>query len=128
MRMIKAGGMKLDEFHIRHAAARAPTHGDAIAGGGIGIGGVEIDFAGAASRQHCVMRANGADLSCHAVQHISAIAAIALSGLHTRVDKFGAGNEIDGDMALKHGDIRMGARFFASGSIAPPARWRLQHG
>ncbi len=76
--MIKAGGMKLDEFHVCHAATRPPAHSDAVAGGGIRIGGVEIDLAGAASRQHCVMRANGADRAGHAVQHIGAVAAIAL--------------------------------------------------
>ena len=61
MGMIKAGRMKLDEFHVCDAATRAPAHGDAIAGRGIGIGGVKINLAGAAGRQHGVMRANGAD-------------------------------------------------------------------
>jgi len=48
MRVIQAGGMELDELHIRHAAAGAPTHRNTVAGGNIRIGGVKIRFAGAA--------------------------------------------------------------------------------
>ena len=78
MRMIKTGGMKLDEFHVRDAATRPPSHGDAVAGGGIGIGCVEIYFARAARRQHGIIRPDGPDLAGGAIQHIGAIAAVAL--------------------------------------------------
>ena len=89
--------MKLDEFHVCHAAARSPSHGDAVAGGGVGIGGIEVNLAGAPGRQHRVLRANGADRACYAIQHISAVAAVALlTGVSGQLTQFGAGNEIDG--------------------------------
>ena len=50
--VVKAGRVELDEFHVGHPAAGAPGHGDAVAGRRIGIGGVEIDLAGATGGQH----------------------------------------------------------------------------
>ena len=55
MRVVQAGRVELDELHVRDAAAGAPRHRDAVAGGGVGIGGVEVDLAGAAGGQHGVI-------------------------------------------------------------------------
>ncbi len=35
--VVQAGRMELHEFHVRHPAAGAPGHGDAVAGGAEGI-------------------------------------------------------------------------------------------
>src|SRR5690348_5239633 len=117
MGMIKAGRMKLDELHVCHPAACPPAHSDAVPSGGIRIGGVEIDLAGAASCQHRIMCANGADSAGHAIQHIGSIAAVAtlvtLARIPPEVNQFAGGNEIDCNMMLKHGDIGMAPRFFA---------------
>ena len=50
--VVQAGGMELVELHVRHPAAGAPSHGDAVAGRAVGIAGIEIDLAGAAGGQH----------------------------------------------------------------------------
>jgi hypothetical protein len=49
--MKQAGGMKLDELHVRDRHARAVGHGHAVAGGDVGVRGVEIDLAAAAGGQ-----------------------------------------------------------------------------
>ena len=51
MRMIEAGRVKLDEFHVGNATTGTPGHGDPVAGGGVRIGRVQIDLAGAARRE-----------------------------------------------------------------------------
>src|ERR1044071_10051588 len=43
--MIKTGRMELNEFHVGHRGSGAISHRHAIAGGDIGIGGIEIDLA-----------------------------------------------------------------------------------
>ena len=49
--------MELDELHVGDPAAGAPGHGDAVAGGGVGVAGVQVDLAGAAGGQHDAARA-----------------------------------------------------------------------
>lgn len=43
----EAGGVELDEFHVGDGGAGAPCHGDAVSGGAIWVGGIEVDFAAA---------------------------------------------------------------------------------
>ena len=48
----QAGWMKLVELHVANPTARPPGHGDTIAAGAVGIGGVEISLAGATGSEH----------------------------------------------------------------------------
>ncbi len=57
------------------AAAGAPGHRDAVAGGGVGIGGVQVDLAGAAGGQHRVLGLEGQHLAGLDVLHVQAEAA-----------------------------------------------------
>ena len=57
LRVVQAGRVELHELHVGHAAAGAPGHGDAVAGGGVRVAGVEIDLAGAAGGEHHEARA-----------------------------------------------------------------------
>ena len=50
--VVQAGGVELVELHVGDAAACPPCHGDAVAGGAVGIAGVHVDLAGAAGREH----------------------------------------------------------------------------
>ena len=75
VRVVQAGRVELDEFHVGHPAAGAPGHRDAVAGGGVGVGGVEIDLAGAAGGQHGMPGGKGFDLAAGLVEHIGAVAA-----------------------------------------------------
>ena len=51
-RVIEAGGMELDEFHVRHAGSGAIGHGHPVAGGDVGVGRIEIDLAATTGGQH----------------------------------------------------------------------------
>jgi len=46
MRVVKAGGVELDEFHVGYASARAPGGCDAITRRSVRVGGVEVNLAG----------------------------------------------------------------------------------
>ena len=52
--VVQAGGVELDEFHIGNSASCAPGHGNAVARGCVGVGGVVVHFARAAASQHNV--------------------------------------------------------------------------
>ncbi len=43
--VVEAGGVELNEFHVGDGGSCAPGHGEAVAGGGVGVGGVEVGFA-----------------------------------------------------------------------------------
>jgi hypothetical protein len=91
--------VELHEFEVGHPAAGAPRHRDAVAGRGVGVGGVEVDLAGAAGRQHGVACGEGFDLAAALVQRIGAVDLpfLAASAL-TR-------DEIDGDVLLEGLDV-----------------------
>jgi hypothetical protein len=76
LRVVQAGGVELDELHVRHPAARAPGGGNAVAGGGVGVGGVQVHLARAAGGQDGVRRAEGQHLVGRFVQRVQAQAAV----------------------------------------------------
>src|SRR5215469_15806210 len=75
-RMIKTGGMELDEFHVRNSRAATISHRHAVAGGDVGIGGVEINFSTAAGGQQCDRRDEGEHAPGIFVEHISSEATV----------------------------------------------------
>ncbi len=103
MWVVQARGVKLDEFHVRHAAAGAPGGGNAVAGGGVGVGGVEVHLAGPARGQNGLRRAEGDDLVGGFVERIQPQAALAGQ------PQLGAGDHIDQRVLLEHRDARRGA-------------------
>ncbi len=103
--MVEGGGVELHEFHVGDGRAGAVGHGDAVAGGDVGIAGVEVDLAGTAGRQHGDRRPKGVDLAGLAVEHIDAEAAV---GLDAAPGDLGFGDQIDGDMVFVDGDVRVG--------------------
>src|SRR5574340_1526643 len=97
--MVKTGGMELDEFHVGHPAAGAPAHRDAVAGRSIGIGGVQVDLAGAAGCEDCMLRRNGIDCSGYGIEHVTAVTAV------VGQPQFGTGDEIDRVVVFEQSDI-----------------------
>ncbi len=75
LRVVQTGRVELDEFHVADAAAGAPGHGDAVAGGSVGVAGVAVDLAHAASGQHHGRRAQRLHALAVHVQRIHAVAA-----------------------------------------------------
>ncbi|MCY1299417.1 hypothetical protein D9M70_489450 [compost metagenome] len=93
--------MELDEFHVRHPAARAPRHGDAVAGGGVRVGGVQVDLARAARGQHGVRGGEGMHCAGVVVEHVQAVAPVARQSHLARRD------QVDREMVFEDGDVRM---------------------
>ncbi len=112
LRMIEAGGMELVELHVGHAAAGAPGHGDAVAGGGIGVAGIEIDLAGATGGQHHVPRGIGVHVVVTALQHVGAETAV-----RPAIPQLARGNEIHGDMVFADVDIAVLAHALLEGGL-----------
>ena len=68
--MIEAGGVELDELHVRKGGPGPPGHGHAIAGRDFGIGGIKIDAPAPASGQHHAVAAEGGHFRGGLIQHI----------------------------------------------------------
>ena len=111
MRVIEASGVELDELHIRHFATGTPAHGDTIAGGDIGVGGVEIDLTRAAARQHGEVGSQRHHVAIKLIQGVQAIATAA--GLV----EFRIGDEVDRDVLFQQGDIGVGFDALHQGSL-----------
>lgn len=101
VRMIEARRMKLDEFHVRDPTAGAPCHCHSVSRRRIGIGGVEVDLAGATRGEHRMTRGNGYDSVLIDIEYVCAQATT------IRHAYLGADNEIDSDMAFERVDVLM---------------------
>ena len=99
--------MELDEFHVRDAAARAPRHCDTVAGRGVGVRRVEIDFARAARREDGVRRLNGDSPAGIQIERVKSVAAMAGQPETIRRD------QIDRVMIFENGNVGMVAHTFA---------------
>jgi hypothetical protein len=97
--------MKLDEFHVADAAACAPGHGDAVAGGSVRIGGIQVNLAGAAGSQYRVPSGKSIHLAGFIVERVDTVdAPLVATGMP-------AGDEIDGQMVFEQSDIGVAANF-----------------
>ena len=118
--MVKAGGMELDELHIRDHRTGAPRHRHAVAGRDIGVRGVEVDLPTTAGGEHGDIAAEGFHHAGGLVENIDSEAAV-LAG----VTEFPRGDEVHGHVVLHDldrgvgGDLLEEAGFdFAAGGIA----------
>ncbi len=89
-------------MNIRHPTAGAPGHGNAVAGGGVRVGGVQIDLARAAGGEHGLVGQQGFDLVGMAVQYIGPQAA------RLGLTKLFAQDQVQTDMVFQYFDIRVG--------------------
>ena len=67
---------ELHEFHVGDARPGPVGDGDAVAGGDVGVAGVEVDLAGPAGGEHGDRGAEGDDLVAGDVEDVGAEAAI----------------------------------------------------
>jgi len=93
--------VELYEFHVGDTTACTPSHGNAVAGGNVGVGGIQIDLAGAAGGKHGMLCAYGQHFAAGIVEHVGAQTFTAFDADLSR------GDEIDGDMVLHQVDVRM---------------------
>jgi 3-dehydroquinate synthase len=110
---VEGGGVELDEFDIADDGAGAPGHGDAIAGGDIGVGGVLVDAAEAAGGEQDGV---GEDGVAFAVAGVVGDGAADLAILHEQIGNGGEAEEAD---VGKGGGFPIeGAGDFTAGGIA----------
>ncbi len=97
--------MELDELHVRNPASGTPCHRDAVAGCGIRIARVKVDFSCAAGCQYGMVGRDCQYLTGRDVLRVQTKAA-----RRGRVGaQFVGGDHIDGAMLLQQRDIRVGA-------------------
>ena len=107
MRVEQAGRVKLDELHVLHAAAGPPGGCDAITGGGVGVGGVEVHLARATRGQNGVGRLEGEHLIGVVIQRIQTDAAVGPCRFGGAVELVG-GDQVDQGVVLKQADVGAG--------------------
>ena len=96
--------MELNELHVGHGHASAPSHGHAVAGGHAGVGRVKIHTPTAAGGEDYAVAAKGLYLARCFVEHIKAQAAILGDEAQLR-----RRDEVDGKVIFQHFDVRCGA-------------------
>ena len=122
LRVVQAGRVELDELHVADAAAGAPRHRDAVAGGGVGVARVAVDLADAAGGQHDGERRQRLDALPVDVHRVDAVAARRLLALQVA-----RGDQIDRHPALAQRDVRMRARLARAARRGWPCRSRRRH-
>ena len=100
--MVEAGRVELHELHVRDLRPGAPCHGDAVTGGDVGIGRVEVDPAAAPGREDRHIGAQGFDLAGDLVKDVEPDAAVPRG-----VAELARGDEIDGHVVLHDRDAGM---------------------
>ena len=107
--------MELHEFHVRDPAAGAPAHGDAVAGGDVGIAGVDVDLAGAAAGDDHEAGLEGLDLIAAMIEQIGTEHAVA------RAAELAFGDQIDRRVVFEQRDV---------GALRAPGRraWSRRRG
>ena len=106
--VVQAGGVELDELHVGHSASGAPGGGNAVAGGGVGVGGVEVHLARAARGQDGVGGVEGHDLVAHLVQCVHTLAAHGLAGAGQGAGGAAVGDEVDQHVVFEHRHVGRG--------------------
>ncbi len=104
VRVIEGGRVELHEFHVDDSCAGPPTDRQSVASGDIRIAGVKINFAGTASCQYRESGAESDDLIIFDVENVSAEAAVSFQRFFY---DFPLGDQVDSDMMLIEGDVRM---------------------
>ena len=112
-RVVQPRGVELHELHVAHAATGTPGGGNAVAGGGVGVGGVEVHLARAARGQDGLRGTEGHHRVAGFVQRVQAQAALA------RQAQLAGGDQVHQGVVLEHGD---------AGGAAHHVDQRLLHG
>jgi hypothetical protein len=110
LRVVETGRVKLHELHVRDPTPGAPGHGDAVASGHIRVAGIEVDLVRASGRQDDEACEIGLDLSGAEIQDVGAETAMV-----SFVVKVLRGDEVDGDVLLEQGDVRLGPHLCLEG-------------
>ncbi len=110
---MQSGGMELHELDIANLGARAPGHGDAVSGGHVRVGGLEVHVSQTAGSEQDGAREDGTAFARHFVEdHGAADRAI----VHQQVGDGGITLEADAGQGRGFAVKREGD--FAAGGIA----------
>ena len=111
VRVEQAGGVELVELQVRHPAAGAPCHGDAVARADVRVGGVLVHLGGPAGGQRHEAGADHLDLLGVAIPDIGSQYLVA------RQTQLAGGDEIDRVEALHQLDVGVGAHLVDQGEL-----------
>ncbi len=111
VRVVEARRVELHELHVRDATARAPGHGDPVAGRDVGVARVEVHLARAAGGQHHEAGRHGADPAGGDVEQVGADAALGPAAARR------GGDEVYGDVVLEQRRVRPGAQLVDEGVL-----------
>ncbi|TPW20274.1 MAG: hypothetical protein FD126_1847 [Elusimicrobia bacterium] len=112
-RIVQAGGVELDEFEVAELEARPERHGHPVAGGHVGVRGVEVDLAGPARGEDDGLGPKRVDLPVGA-QHVGAQTAVALWG---GLRRMALQDEVHRRVALVEGDGGLGPAGLDQGAL-----------
>jgi len=106
VRMIEAGGVELDEFHVGDRRTGPVGDGDAVPRGDVGVARVEIDFPGSPRGEDGGVREEGVDRPRLHVENVRADRLV----LPPPVERLqlAASNEVDGGVVLVDPDAAVG--------------------
>jgi hypothetical protein len=92
--------MELDEFEVGDTRARAVRDGDAVTGGNVGVGGVEVHLARAARRENGPLRHELHDTRASYIEHIRTID----TGARVRMFQVARNDQVNGHVIWMHFD------------------------
>jgi len=104
--VIQACGVELDKLHVCDTASGTPCHRDAVTGGHVRVGRIEVYLAGTAGGDH---RAACADREHSTIRDVEDVCTQAAFG---RMPHLVAKNQIDTNMVFHHVDVRVLAHLF----------------
>jgi hypothetical protein len=110
--VVEAGGVELDELHVGDGRPRTPSYGHAVAGGDVGVAGVEVDLAAAAGGEDGEAGAHREDALVARPQDVAADAAVRAGDTQTR-----RGHEVDQPRVLHDADIGRLLRLLQQGHL-----------
>ena len=105
--VVERRGVELDEFHVLGDRLGTVAHGDAVAGGDIGVRGRGVDVAAAARGDDGEFREHGLDLVGVEVQDIGSEAGQSARMAGDEFAQVVLRQEVDGEMVFEDGDVRV---------------------
>ena len=126
--VVETGGVELDEFHVGHADPGPVADGHPVAGGDVGVAGVEIDLAGAAGGQQDDGGDEGVDLTGVLIENVNTDAGFfGIGDDGAPADQLVPGDQIHGDVVFVNGDVGL-LQDWPPGCSSPPGRSCRGHG
>ena len=115
--MIERGGVELHKLHVLHRGFGAIGHGNAVAGGYVGVGGGGVNGSAASGGHHRDARQEGVNLAGVGVEDVGAIAFDVGRAARNLDAQVVLGDDFNGKMVLEDGDGGVGKHGFDEAAL-----------